>query len=152
MIYSTIHADCSIYPAAIQRAIQYLREHDIAKIAPGRYPIEGGQMFAVVVDVQLADIEAVKPEAHERYIDVQYWPEGATRFGVFPLSNKSNVIEAQPEHDVWYYEAEADESFLIGRPGSFAIFFPTDIHRPDLQINAPEVIRKCVVKVDISLL
>ena len=109
-------------------------------------------MFAVVVDVDLGEIQEVKPEAHRTYIDVQYWPEAVTRFGVFLLTDSSEVLEARPDSDVWYYRAEEDESFLTGRPGSFAVFFPEDVHRPDLRAAGPARIRKCVVKVNVSLL
>ncbi len=152
MIYAGMDTDLRIYPRAIQQALAFLKEHDVANMAPGKYPIQGDKMFAVVVDVQLSQTENVKPEAHKTYIDVQYWPQRPTRFGTFPLSAASVVTEAHPENDVWYYETEADESFLIGRPNHFAIFFPTDVHRPDLCVQTAETIRKCVVKVDVSLL
>ena len=152
MIFAAMDTDHTIYPPAIQRALRYLREHDIAHMAPGRYAIEGDNMFAVVVDVDLAEPDAVKPEAHRTYIDIQFWPEHVTRFGTFPLTDASVVSEAKPDQDVWYYRAEADESFLIGRPNSFAIFFPSDVHRPDLCVGTPQRIRKCVVKVNTAML
>lgn len=152
MIYASMDTDHRIYPAAIQKALAYLQTHDIANMEPGRYPIDGKRMFAVVVDVDLAQTDQVRPEAHKTYIDIQYWPESVTRFGFFPLTSASNVTEAQPENDVWYYHPEADEAFLCGRPNSFAVFFPWDVHRPDLQATAPQRIRKCVVKVDVGLL
>lgn len=152
MVYAAMNSDHSIYPQAIQTALRFLREHDIVHMAPGRYPMDGDNMFAVVVDVDLAEPSAVRPEAHRTYIDIQYWPEAATGFGTFPLTAASVVTEAKPENDVWYYEAEADESFLTGRPDSFAIFFPSDVHRPDLCLDKPARIRKCVVKVAAALL
>ena len=152
MIYAGMNTDLSIYPKAIQQALAFLDGHDIAHMTPGKYPIMQDKMFAVVVDVQLAETEDVKPEAHRTYIDVQYWPEQATRFGVFPLSEHSVAMEEHPENDVWYYQAEPDESFLIGRPNHFAVFFPSDVHRPDLTVHGNETIRKCVVKVAVELL
>ena len=152
MIYAMLDTDCSIYPEAIQEALHYLKNHDMMAMKPGKYPIHGDKMFAVVVDVELGNIYTVKPEAHRTYIDVQYWSNRAPRFGCFPLTAASNIEAENPEQDVWYYEAEVDESFVIARPGSFAIFFPEDVHRPDLCANGPECIRKCVVKIDVSLL
>lgn len=152
MIYAKMSADRSIYPEAIQKALDFLNDHDISKMEPGRYPILGDKMFAVVVDVELARTEQVKPEAHKTYIDVQYWQDHVTRFGMFPLTEASVVKEARPDNDVWYYETEADESFLVNRPNSFAIFFPSDVHRPDLCVDEPKTIRKCVVKIDVQLL
>ena len=151
MVFAAMDTDHNIYPPAIQKALRFLKEHDIMQMEPGRHPIDGEKMFAVVVDVDLAEPAAVKPEAHRTYIDIQYWPESATRFGTFPLTSASVITEAKPENDVWYYKAEADESFLIGRPDSFAIFFPCDVHRPDLCVGDPKRIRKCVVKVDATL-
>lgn len=152
MVYAAMDSDHSIYPPAIRKALNFLKEHDITRLSPGRHPIDGENMFAVVVDVDLAETDQVKPEAHRTYIDIQYWPEHAARFGIFPLTEASVMTEADPEHDVWYYAGEADESFVTGRPGCFAVFFPWDVHRPDLSAGGPKRIRKCVVKVNVSLL
>ena len=152
MIYAALKSDLTIYPPAIRRALRYLMEHDTAAMEPGRYAIEGDSMFAVVVDVDLSETEQIRPEAHRTYIDVQFWPEAPVRFGCFPLSEASRMTEARPDSDVWYYQGEPDEAFITGRPGSFAVFFPWDVHRPDLLIGAPGRIRKCVVKVAMALL
>jgi YhcH/YjgK/YiaL family protein len=36
-------------------------------------------------------------------------------------------------------------------PGDFAIFFPSDVHRPACEVSGPETIRKVVVKVRFAL-
>lgn len=152
MIFAAMDTPRGIYPPAIQKALDYLESQDIMNMEPGRYPIEGDRMFAVVVDVNLAEAQQIRPEAHRTYIDIQYWPQSPTRFGCFPLTGRSQVTESNPAGDVWYYQPEGDEAFLYGRPGSFAVFFPWDVHRPDIQVSGPQRIRKCVVKVDMCLM
>ena len=152
MIYARLDAERSIYPEALQEALSYLENHDISKMEPGKHPIKGDKMFAVVVDVALADAEAVKPEAHRTYIDLQYWQDCSTKFGIAGLTDRSVLLEEHPENDVWYYQKPEDESFVTAQPHSFAVFFPTDIHRPDVRVDGPETIRKCVVKIDRTLL
>ena len=51
MIYSSIYAGgAGQYPAAIQRALDYLKTTDITALEPANYPIEGDLMFAKVFD------------------------------------------------------------------------------------------------------
>ena len=50
MIFSSIHSkdDFSSYPAAVQRAIKYLKENDFVNMQPGVYELEGKKMYAQV--------------------------------------------------------------------------------------------------------
>ena len=53
------------------------------------------------------------------------------------------------DFDVFYHNSE-NESFIEMIPGSYAIFFPQDMHRPACIKNKETTIRKIVVKVAIS--
>ena len=48
MIFSSIHTkdDFKNYPAAVQRAIEYLKNNDFTKMETGVYEIEGKLMYA----------------------------------------------------------------------------------------------------------
>ena len=50
MIFSSIHTkdDFKNYPAAVQRAIEYLKNNDFTKMETGVYEIEGKLMYAQV--------------------------------------------------------------------------------------------------------
>ena len=54
MIFSSIHTkdDFKNYPAAVQRAIEYLKNNDFTKMETGVYEIEGKLMYAQVFDAE----------------------------------------------------------------------------------------------------
>lgn len=78
MIFSSIHTkdDFKNYPAAVQRAIEYLKNNDFTKMETGVYEIEGKLMYAQVFDAETEPLEARKPEYHEKYLDVQFLVTG----------------------------------------------------------------------------
>lgn len=154
MVLSSLNSNREFhtYPQAIQRALAYLQSHDIDSMEPGNYPIEGEKMFAVVSDLTTRAVTEIPPEIHRKYIDVQYWQSGRERFGIAPNDGTDAVVRACPEKDVWYLEGADDESFVNTRPGSFAVFYPWDVHRPGCMTDRPETFRKCVIKVSMELL
>lgn len=87
MIFSKLNGgdDLSAYPAAIQRALAYLRDTDIMSLELGRHELEGDDMFVNVMDMTTHPMEGSHPEVHKKYIDLMYWPEGASASG-WPLS------------------------------------------------------------------
>ena len=141
MIFSSIHTkdDFKNYPAAVQRAIEYLKNNDFTKMETGVYEIEGKLMYAQVFDAETEPLEARKPEYHEKYLDVQFLVTGREKLGFTPDTGNYEV-------------AERNEGFITSTPGCFCVFFPTDIHRPQVADGEPMKVRKVVVKVSVELL
>ncbi|WP_291257003.1 YhcH/YjgK/YiaL family protein [Flavonifractor sp.] len=155
MIFSKLNGgdDLSAYPAAIQRALAYLRDTDIMSLELGRHELEGDDMFVNVMDMTTHPMEGSHPEIHKKYIDLMYWPEGGERIGVAPYLGTEPVFEARPENDISLLEDVANECMLVATPGCFGIFFPWDAHRPALMLgDAPATSRKAVVKISMALL
>lgn len=155
MIFSKLNGTDALesYPAAIRRALEFLRTADLMAMEPGRYPLEGEAMFANVMDMTTHGFEDSHPEVHQKYIDLMYWPEGGEKIGVAPYLGTEPVFEAHPENDIALLESVAHESFLVATAGCFGIFFPWDAHRPALMLgDSPATSRKCVVKISIELL
>ena len=154
MIFSSFQTGDSLvaYPAAIRRALEFLKTTDIEALKPGDYPIDGEKIFAKVFDLTTLPVSETHPEIHKRYIDVQYWPAGSERFGIAPYFGSEEIVDAREAEDLYFLASAADESFVIARPGCFAVFFPWDAHRPGTVLDAPATFRKCVVKVRTDLL
>jgi YhcH/YjgK/YiaL family protein len=73
---------------------------------------------------------------------------GAERFGYTPLTDQNASTPYSPERDVAFYSiAEAELNYITLRPGQFIIFFPSDIHQPEVFVSQPELVRKVVLKV-----
>lgn len=154
MIFSSIYAQCEVgnYPKALQIALEYLQAHDFAAMEPGVYELQGSKMYAQVFDIVTASLGEKKPEAHEKYIDVQFLASGRERLGVVPNTGNYEVAERFEEKDLIFYHSVENESFVEAVPGCYSIFFPSDIHRPAVAAGEPMTVRKVIVKVSVDLL
>jgi YhcH/YjgK/YiaL family protein len=86
-------------------------------------------------------------EAHRQYIDVQFLAGGVERIGYAPLGEALSVVQAyDAQKDVVFFAAAGD--FVTVPAGSFAIFWPTDVHAPCLAGEAsPATVEVCKVVV-----
>lgn len=135
-------------PAALCRALDCLVDTDFATLAPGRHELAGDDAFFQVIDLTTKPVEENRPEVHRTWIDVQFLVRGSEKIG-FAADDGSNVIarDMLHERDLLLYEDVENESFIEMVPGSFAVFFPNDVHRPACMVGSPCAIRKVVVKV-----
>ena len=143
MIFAKLNGgeNYSVYPAAIQKAIDYLKNTNVMELPLGRHDIDGDKIFLNIMDMTTHGFEGSHPEIHEKYADLFYWPEGGEKIGVSAYTGKEAFLESA-----------VDESFLIAREGFFAVFFPWDAHRPALMLgDAPATSRKCVIKISMDL-
>lgn len=129
----------------IKKAFEFLEEIDFETIEPGKYNVEGDEIFAIVSEYNTKKKEDAKPEAHERYLDIQYIVKGKEYIGYAPLEDQEVNIAYDPEKDLVFYHADLD--YIKVSEGMFALFFPTDIHAPGAEIAKLERVKKVVVKV-----
>lgn len=130
----------------ISAALRHIATADFDNIEPGRYDIDGDNMFVIVSDYTSKHINECQLEAHRKYIDVQYMAKGVEWVGYAPLKYQSPAAEYNEKKDYALFTGEA--SFIKLEKGMFAIFFPKDIHMPGTG-DKPAPVRKVVVKVKI---
>lgn len=142
------------FHSAIQMGIEYINNTDIGGLKPGKYEIQGKEIFAQIQEVNTKSIDETKPESHARYIDVHYLFNGSEEIiGVSKVNPNSKVSTNNFEtKDIAFYDSVEDESFILLKPDMFAVFFPTDIHRPCCHVGKSESIKKVVIKIDSFLL
>ncbi|MGB7802388.1 YhcH/YjgK/YiaL family protein [Buttiauxella sp.] len=140
-----------VLPPAITQALEFLRNTDFRAVEPGVIEIKGRDIYAQILDLTTCPAQDNLPEVHRRYIDIQFLAWGEEIIGV-AADNGENIIAVpyQQERDILFYQNMAYESFLTMSPGSYAIFFPQDVHRPACHKNKETEIRKVVVKVAVK--
>ena len=140
-------------PEPLKAAIKHLQNTDFTKLAAGPYDLQGKDIYVQVIDMETKAEEAAKPEVHRKYIDVQYSPQGREIIGFARDTGRNRVAEDLLENrDLLFYEQLENESRLVMLPGSFAIFFPEDVHRPGIQCGEKAAIRKIVIKVKLDMI
>ncbi len=129
-------------------AINYLKRTDFSKMAKGKYSIKGDEIYFILDEYLTMPKEEKKAEVHKKYIDIQYMISGTELMGAGFLDEKNEISEEYDEgKDRALYSKVHNESDIIMSKGMFAIFFPTDIHRPGCQYKGKMKVRKAIIKV-----
>lgn len=140
------------YPEPVKRALDYLKANDMLAMEAGVYELDGRKMYVQVIDTSTNLIENKRPEVHRDYVDLQYSPAGNEQIGYVPDLGKFISSEGYlAEKDIMFYDQVENEVFLNMTEGSFAVFFPWDVHRPACAMDQPASIRKIVMKLHMSL-
>lgn len=138
----------SIISPNFRKAIDYALHTDFASMDTGRYPIDGESVFAIVNEYTTKPASECDPESHREYADIQIVISGSERFGYIPLTGQQAYAPYNPAKDVALYSIPGEDlSYIALRPGQFIIFFPSDIHQPEVFVSQPQLVRKVVLKV-----
>ena len=120
--------------------------------APGRYELQGENVFMNVMQFVTQQPEQKKAELHEQYIDIQVLLAGEERILFGMTDSARQCDEMHVEDDYQLCSEIADEQVIVLKPGRFAIFMPGEPHKPGCVVQAPMDIKKVVIKVRASLL
>ena len=146
-------AGFSWLPLPLKTAVKHLRDTDFMALPAGNYDLQGKDIYVQVIDMATRPFAETRPEVHRQYIDVQFLVSGREKIGVAADTGNNAVAEdLLAQRDLLFYGGMENESALTMTPGSFAVFMPSDVHRPACAFDQPEPIRKVVVKVRVSLL
>ena len=129
----------------MKKAFEFLEEVDFETIEPGKYNVEGDEIFAIVSEYNTKVPDNALPEAHELYTDIQYMVKGEENMGYVLLEDQETLKPYDAEKDVVFYQAQT--SNILVKEGMFAVFFPTDIHAPGRMVDSSKPVKKVVVKV-----
>ncbi|MDQ6423495.1 YhcH/YjgK/YiaL family protein [Paenibacillus sp. LHD-117] len=137
----------------LRTAVGYLAETDFLKLDDGKYPIQGDEIYAMVMTISSKPASEQPAEKHETYVDIHLLLEGTEVIGwQFDDGSEMPSQSYDSEKDYALYAELKNESFLLLQPGMFVVLFPEDLHRPGLTESAASGIRKVVVKIRHALL
>lgn len=121
----------------------------------GIHPIlDGDRMYANVHGYKTLARCDCKFESHRRYVDLQYCITGGETIDWERTSSLKATGPYDAEKDLLFYEAPDEASLTTVHlvPGTFAIFFPDDAHRPKQADCRTDRVWKLVIKVSRDLL
>ena len=128
------------------KVIEFLKKNDLKAMEPGKYEIEGKELFVNVTVAKGKMPDQAVIETHNKMIDIQIPISGAETFGYTPRENLP-AAEYNAEKDITKIPDLAAESYVTCQPGMMAIFFPQDGHAPCIS-GAPEI-KKAIFKVKV---
>lgn len=124
--------------------VEFIESNDLAKLAEGKYPIKGDDLFVNITTAKGKSPDEAVLETHRRMIDIQIPLSGAETYGYTPVCNLPQM-DYNEEKDITKIPGLAADSYVTCQPGMFAIFFPQDGHAPC--ISGESEIRKAIFKV-----
>ena len=136
--------------ANLDEAIDWLLHSSWKNLPDGKHEIDDDRVFAIVQHYPSKPAEICRFETHRQYIDIQMVVSGAELMEVRIIEGLAVTEPYRP--DIEFYatpEAGSYHSILLV-PGSVAILFPEDAHRPCIAIEGvPIAVHKIVLKVAI---
>lgn len=132
-------------------AFAFLKETDLANLKPGKYAIDGDNVFATVTDGPPKREDTTNWESHKNYLDIHYVIKGQEKIGVAPVASAKIIKEYNEARDIIFYTSKGN--YYAAHPGNFFIFFPQDAHRPGLPLKVvQDNIKKIVLKIRVAKL
>ena len=132
--------------ADIYAGLKYLKDMT-PDVEPGVYEITP-RVKAIVSEYTTKVVNENGYEAHQKNIDIQYLLRGTEKIACLPVDELQETQPYNPSTDAAFYAALGPHpSDIILHPSAFALFFPHDAHMPQLCIDAPEEVKKVVIKV-----
>ena len=126
----------------VYEALEFLAKTDFRDMELGKYELNENCYYIIQEYETKAKTVA---EAHEKYIDIQLLVSGNEVIGVAPIECEKQLVEANPEKDIWKYTCETQPISL--RENDFMVLYPNDLHMPGATLGESVKCRKVVVKV-----
>ncbi|MFB2117640.1 YhcH/YjgK/YiaL family protein [Parapedobacter sp. 2B3] len=137
-------------PARWDSAFRFLREHDLSKLETGRYELDGSNLFVNIDEYETKHAKEVSYEAHRVYADIQYVVSGREKIGITHLDSLDLVTPYVAEKDIAFYRKNGQDRYRLADSTRFFIFFPSDAHKPCVDVDSTLHIRKAVVKIKLG--
>lgn len=118
-----------------------------AETPNGTYNFDGFYFKVMTYDTLL---DGPIIESHRKEVDIQILLSGYEGVRLFDSGSVSVSKPYDSDSDCEFYNAKGpNHSYVVLQPGYMGVFFPQDIHNPQLAIeNNPANIKKIVIKVD----
>lgn len=137
----------SIHPG-IAKALKYIQNTNFDELTFGKHELDGDDLFVIYKEYHTKPITESYLEAHLKYIDVQYIVEGKEQMGVAIQGGQTPHKIYDSEEDYMLYDTRYD--IVTVKKGGFVIFFPDDMHMPDITTGESSKVKKAVIKVKIQ--
>ena len=127
------------------KTFAFLRDSNLATLKPGRYAIDGDNVYAIITEAPSKEFDQSAWESHKKYIDLQYVIKGKEKIGLVQLAEATVTKPYDEAKDYANYSAAG--KYYIAVPDTFFLFFPEDVHRPNIKVEGYDVVKKLVIKI-----
>jgi biofilm protein TabA len=128
------------------KAFDFLKHEDLSALIVGVHELDSQNVFVKVTQYDSKNQEDVLFEAHKDYSDIQYVVEGTEYIEWAAPSSAILKTPYNAEKDIVFYESGASKT-RVGKPGTFYIIFPDELHRSGIKVGESAAVKKIVIKV-----
>lgn len=163
MLYGNVNNEffdtqLKLLPAPLAEALRFLKTNDLKSYKPGKFEIMLADinMIVQILDIETQNREALRPEIHRKFIDVQFLCDGGPENAAYYNDDGNNIIDEDllnTPRDILFYKNNPNvrEGIIPMEIGTYAVYFPWDVHVPAIAVNGEKAkIRKIVIKVPIN--
>ncbi len=130
----------------IQEAVEFIEKLNFDEYEKGKYVVND-DFFFMIQEYDAKEKDVARFEAHKNYVDIQYIVEGKESMEVCSVSIMEVMNPYNPEKDVEHYHDKEGVAKLVVTKGGYAIFYPTDAHKPGVRVGDNKKVKKIVGKV-----
>jgi biofilm protein TabA len=135
------------HTARWELAFKYLKETDLSSLKPGRYQLDGDDVYINVTAGLSKSKDSVLFEAHKNYADIHCVISGREMIGIAPYASVVLKKEYDPAKDIAFYIAKG-KYYLSDSNTVFILFPEKDAHCGGIEVkDTAEMVKKIVVKV-----
>lgn len=128
----------------IKNGFEWLSSTDLDNIADGKYYIDGDKLYANIQTYETK--EDANYEAHRKYIDIQYIIKGKEYIGVTDINNCKTCEIYDAEKDIEFFKCNDASPYQLLKEGDFILLYPHDAHKPSINPEVKQTVKKVVVK------
>lgn len=144
-----VDKDKMILAKSLYIGLDFISQADFSGLPDGKHDIGEGA-YVSISTYATQPVEERRPESHHKYIDLQFIIEGEEQIGYTDIAQAGEIAEENTVKDLVFYKSVDNETMLKMLPGSFAVFYPWDVHRPNCLAKSSVRVRKAVVKIPVS--
>lgn len=134
---------------AVSEILAFMADQDLAAMPIGRYELGSSGAFILIQAYETKDWESARWEAHEKYIDIQLMLAGSEIMGGAPIQAFEVDTPYNPEKDIMFLKDNGSGHYLDIAEDNFAVFLPTDAHRPGCRKDIKADVKKAVIKIPV---
>lgn len=132
----------------LDKAIAYIANLNHSELKSGKYEVSDDFYYMVQEYDAVAENASIY-ESHRKYIDIQWVVSGNEALYVTDINHLSPSDEYNESKDVIHYFKSDNKTALLLSPGSCAVLFPKDAHRPAKYMGENSFVTKIVGKLKI---
>jgi len=150
MIFDTIPHLLLYLPSDVWNLLEPFISQLHPSVPDGKHWLQEPDVFAQISSYQTKPPREGRVEAHQRFVDIQIVLSGSEIIEVTPLCGLIPETEDDEQNDIRFYKVpDVPAVRLLLTPGSFALFYPQDTHRPGLTPHSgTTAVKKVIIKID----